>query len=81
MGEQQGIFADDTAFAFVRTHDMHRGCSAADHDERQKRLLIVVNNSDYVRQLSINTRETAAEGCTHFVSALKNGSDPYVEPT
>jgi hypothetical protein len=51
MGEQQGIFADDTAFAFVRTHDMHRGCSAADHDEKQKRLLIVVNNSDYVRQL------------------------------
>jgi hypothetical protein len=49
--------------------------------EKQKRLLIVVNNSDHVRQLSINTRETAAEGCTHFVSALKNDSDPNVEPS
>jgi neopullulanase len=66
MGEQQGIFADDTAFAFVRTHDMHRGCSAADHDEKQKRLLIVVNNSDYVRQLSNNTKQQRKDALTSF---------------
>jgi hypothetical protein len=60
---------------------MHRGCSAADHSEKLERFLIVVNNSDHARQLSINTQETAANGCTQFVSALKNGSDPSFEPT
>jgi neopullulanase len=80
-GEQQDIFADDSAFAFIRTPDMHKGCPATNRDEEPERFLIVVNNADHSRQLSIDTQETAAEGCTHFVSALKGGSDPNVEPS
>jgi glycosidase len=78
-GEQQNIFADDSAFAFIRAHDTHKGCSSDDQDGKMERLLIVVNNSGQSRQLSINTQETAAEGCTRFISA--NGKDSNGEPT
>jgi hypothetical protein len=77
-GEQQNVFADDTAFAFIRADDMHKGCSAVDHGGKPERFLIVVNSSDRTRQLAINTQQTAAEGCTHLVSALKD-SDPKVD--
>jgi hypothetical protein len=78
-GEQQNVFADDTAFAFIRTDDVHKGCSGADHNGRQERFLIVVNSSDHTRQLQINTQQTVAEGCTHLISALKGSSDPKVD--
>jgi glycosidase len=80
-GEQQNIFADDSAFAFVRTYDVHRGCSGANQNEKSERLLIVVNNSDHSRQLSIETQETAAEGCAHFASALNDSRGSNVEPS
>jgi glycosidase len=73
-GEQQNIFADDSAFAFIRAHDTHKGCSRDDQG-KMERLLIVVNNSDQSRQLSINTQETAAEGCTQFISATSRDSN------
>jgi len=74
-GEQQNISADDSAFAFIRAHDTHKGCSRDDQDGKMERLLIVVNNSDQSRQLSINTQETAAEGCTQFISATDRDSN------
>jgi neopullulanase len=73
-GEQQNIFADESAFAFIRAKDIHRGCSESGRDEDQERFLIVANNSDQPRLLSIDTKETAASGCTHFNSVL-NGQD------
>jgi glycosidase len=82
-GEQQNVFVDDTAFAFIRTDDIHKGCSGADHDRRPEAFLIVVNSSDQARQLLINTQLTAAEGCTHLISVLKpaltGNSDPKVD--
>jgi glycosidase len=81
IGQQQNIFADDTAFAFVRASDVDRGCSTTRKNENSERFLIVVNNSDQPRQLSINTEETAVEGCTHFEPVLNVDSDSAVEPT
>jgi neopullulanase len=69
-GEQQNIFVDDTAFAFVRAGDVRKGCSESRQSEKIERFLIVVNNADHPRQLSINTEETAAQGCVHFEPAL-----------
>jgi neopullulanase len=75
-GEQQNIFADDSAFAFIRTPDASRGCSGDDQDAKAERFLIVINKSAQPRQLSINTQETAAEGCLRFDSALNGNSNP-----
>ena len=80
MGEQQDIFADDTAFAFIRTHDAHKGCLGARQDEKPERFLIVINSSSQARQLSINTEATAAEGCVHFVPELSSGANSAAEP-
>jgi glycosidase len=81
IGEQQNIFADDTAFAFIRTRDIHTGCSTANQGEKLDRFLIVVNNSDHPRTLSIDTQETAAEGCAHFTPALIGDSNSNVAPS
>ena len=84
-GEQQNLFADDSAFVFIRTRDIRRGCSSIDHDKESERFLIVTNDSDRPRRLSIDTQETAAQGCLHFVSALNKGEDaadgPSIEGT
>lgn len=80
LGEQQNIFADETAFAFIRTSDIHRGCSPGEVDNSE-RFLIVVNKSDSSRKLSIDTHETAAEGCAHFITALTDGGASNAEPT
>ena len=78
-GEQQNIFVDDDAFAFIRTPDASKGCSGADQNERLGRFLIVINKSTQPRQLSIDTQKTAAEGCLHFDSALNGDSSPGVQ--
>jgi glycosidase len=81
IGEQQNIFADDSAFAFIRTRDIHMGCFGTGQHEKPERLLIIISNSSQARQLSINTEETAAEGCVHFVPELSSGGDSAAEPT
>ena len=80
-GEQQNIFADDTAFAFIRTRDIHKGCLATGQDKTPERFLVVINNAAQTRVLSINTQETAAEGCVHFVPELSSVGDSATEPT
>lgn len=80
-GEQQNIFADDSAFAFIRTRDIHKSCVGAGRDEKPDRFLIVINNFSQARQLVINTEETAAAGCVHFVPKLSSGGDSAAEPT
>lgn len=74
-GEQQNIFLDDDAFAFIRTPGASRGCSGTDQDAKLERFLIVINKSVQPRQVAINTQETAAEGCLHFDSALNGNSN------
>jgi neopullulanase len=80
-GEQQNLFADDNTLAFIRTQDIHNGCSVANRDGNLERFLIVINNSDHPTQLNINTQETAAEGCVHFVSVLSSSNNSGVGPS
>jgi neopullulanase len=71
-GQQQDVFMDDTAFAFVRAGDVQHGCtsSANPAENPTNRILIAVNHSKQARNLNIPEPETALEGCTNFTPAL-----------
>jgi neopullulanase len=73
-GQQQDIFVDDTAFAFVRAKDVHTGCVATHSDDTNQRLLIVTNNSPAAREIAIETKDTALEGCVQFEPQLDSQS-------
>jgi glycosidase len=61
-GEQQDLFFDESAFIFVRTPDLKRGCGASSGDH----YLIAVNASDQPRDVKLDLNRTALEGCTQF---------------
>ncbi len=64
-GRQQDIFVDPSAFVFVRTPDLEKGCAAgAEH------YMIAVNDSDQPRDLQLDLDRTALEGCTVFTGAV-----------
>jgi glycosidase len=77
-GKQQDIFVDDTAFAFVRTHDLERGCSNHSPDDDELPLLVVLNNSDKARNLVIHVEDTALRDCSK-ARALFNTHDAEVK--
>jgi glycosidase len=62
QGEQQNIFADDTAFAFVRGTNLSTGCASGN-----KRLLVIAGKNADARYLSVTTTQTSLEGCAHYV--------------
>jgi glycosidase len=62
-GQQQDVQADETTFAFVRTADIHTRCAEGRNDDR---VLIVANKSDQPRDLTLELKDTALEGCTQF---------------
>jgi len=68
-GIEQNLFADDNAFAFVRTPE-EAGCSS-DHsaDPSKERFLIVVNKAQQSKLLALTVGETALAGCTVFQAA------------
>ena len=59
---QQDLFADETAFAFVRTSNLG-GCSA---DHAQEAVLVVLNTKPEPRSLTIPAGNTALEACNQF---------------
>ncbi|MGB6133210.1 MAG: alpha-amylase family glycosyl hydrolase [Acidobacteriaceae bacterium] len=61
-GEQQDLLYDATAFVFVRTADVQRGCGAGSGEHQ----LIAVNDADQPRTVTLNLARTALEGCTEF---------------
>jgi glycosidase len=65
-GQQQDLLVDSTAFVFVRTPNLEKGCApgAGDH------YLIAVNNADQPRDLEFATDRTALQGCTTFTGAV-----------
>ena len=65
-GEQQDVFFDDTAFAYVRTPDQHAGCG----EGPAERYLIAVNDSDQPRNLKIDLKMTALDGCSRFAGVI-----------
>ena len=60
-GGQQDVFFDDTAFVFVRAADVNKGCGAGG-----ERLVVALNSSDQPREVKLNLKRTALEGCTSF---------------
>jgi len=69
-GEQQDMFVDDSVFAFVRAFDTRSGCGDNSGRDQDERFLILVNNAGHDRTLSLETHNTALEGCSLFTGAL-----------
>ncbi|MGB9028871.1 MAG: alpha-amylase family glycosyl hydrolase [Acidobacteriaceae bacterium] len=65
-GEQQDVFVDPTAFVFVRTADLKKGCAAGSGQH----YLVAVNSSDQPRELTIQLSHTALDGCRDFTAAI-----------
>ena len=60
-GQEQDVFFDDTAFVFVRAPDVNKGCGAGG-----ERLVVALNSSSQAREIKLNLKRTALEGCTSF---------------
>jgi glycosidase len=61
-GEQQDIFFDESAFVFVRTADLKKGCGVRGSEH----YLVAVNSSDQARAVKVDLKHTALEGCEEF---------------
>jgi glycosidase len=60
-GQQQDVLDEDTtAFAFVRAADVSHGCDGKD------RVLVVVNNANEPRSITLPTDGTAISGCSNL---------------
>jgi glycosidase len=88
-GQEQNLYADNDAFAFVRTPD-ESGCSP-DHstDAARQRVLVIVNKAKQGRELDYPVNGTALAGCTEFKlltpasvnpPVLQNGKLHITEP-
>ena len=66
-GQLQTLFADETAIAYLRTPSM-AGCTARGSGERY---LIVVNNAEKPRLLTLETEATALAGCMQWHIAMQ----------
>ena len=69
-GEQQDLFTDASAFVFVRSPDVHRGCTNGAGD----RFLIAVNDDSTPRIVNVPTKTTALQGCKAFHAKLGSGT-------
>jgi len=65
-GQQQDVFADETAFAFVRAADINQGCQSSSAE----RVLVSVNHSSQPRELTIPMAETTLSNCSHVAPVL-----------
>jgi glycosidase len=66
-GLEQNLFADNDAFAFVRTTAGVAGCDASHKpDAAHERLLVVVNKAAKSETLNLLLADTALAGCTSF---------------
>ncbi|HEX4066284.1 MAG TPA: alpha-amylase family glycosyl hydrolase [Acidobacteriaceae bacterium] len=65
-GQQQDVFVDPSAFVYVRTPDMNRGCGAGsgEHD------VVAVNDGDEARDVQLDLDRTALAGCTVFTGQI-----------
>lgn len=59
---QQDLFADETAFAFLRTANL-TGCSTG---QTEAAVLVAVNKSPAPRTLQLPIADTALAACKHF---------------
>ena len=62
LGDQQELFSDATAIAYVRGHDLDRGCKA----HGPERILVVVSKDGESRTVDISTQNNGLAGCAVF---------------
>ena len=65
-GEQQDIFFDESAFVLVRTPDLKKGCQAGSGEH----YVVALNSADRARDVKLDLRRTALEGCREFSGEL-----------
>jgi len=61
-GQQQNIFADDTALAFLRGIQLTSGCTAG----ATQRILVIAAKNTASRTLRLRTSQTALDSCGHI---------------
>ncbi|HVJ09206.1 MAG TPA: alpha-amylase family glycosyl hydrolase [Acidisarcina sp.] len=71
-GEQQDVFADDTAFAFVRGAKLSVGCTAGG---TAKEVLVILNKADQARDLRIPAKDTALASCSKFTPLIAGDTE------
>jgi glycosidase len=69
-GEQQDVFVDPSAFVFVRTPDLQKGCGAGNGEH----YLVAVNSSDRPREVKLQLSHTALDGCNDFTGEIGSSS-------
>lgn len=75
-GSEQDLFADDDAFAFVRSTAGETGCTA---DRNADRVLVVVNKAATTKRIDLQLADTALAGCSEFeAEAPAMGAAPQV---
>jgi glycosidase len=65
-GEQQDVFVDPSAFIFVRTADLKKGCGPGSGDH----YLVAINASDQPREVNLQLSHTALDGCGDFTGEI-----------
>ncbi|MGB6157538.1 MAG: alpha-amylase family glycosyl hydrolase [Acidobacteriaceae bacterium] len=65
-GEQQDVFVDPTAFVFVRTANLQKGCAAGGSEH----YLVAVNSSDQPQEVKFQLSRTALDGCSNFTGVI-----------
>ncbi len=74
-GDQQNLFSDGTAIAFMRGKELAEGCRGANgHD----RVLVLVSKAAQARSVDLDAAQTGLAACTTF-TALFPKSAPSVE--
>lgn len=68
---QQDLFADSTAFAYVRGSHLATGCGPGTAEER---ILIVVSKDSKPRSIDIGMPRTAIANCTQFKPLFPSGA-------
>jgi glycosidase len=65
-GQQQDFFVDQSAFVFVRTPELQKGCGggAGEH------YLVAMNSSDQPREVKLELSHTALDGCKSFTGQV-----------
>ncbi len=75
-GFEQDMFADNDAFAFVRSAAGEVGCDA---NQKADRELVVVNKAPTAKTINLPLADTALAGCSEFqAEAPATGGAPQV---
>jgi glycosidase len=62
-GQQQDLFADATAIAYLRGNDLANGCKESTGTER---ILVVISKASAPRNIDLETTNTGLADCAHF---------------